>query len=234
MLARVLAVELEWPVQLLIAVSALSLLARLRHASGRERQQVKWLAYVAVLLTASLVLRLRWNPVGLVRAVCLAAALWAVYIAIGIAVLRHHLYDIDRLINRTLVYGLLTVLLALVYTGGVFVLGQLLNAVTGESALAVAASTLAVAALFQPARRRVQAVVDRRFNRRRYNAAQTIEAFSTRLRDQLDLETLTTELLAIVDQTTEPTRVSLWLPPAAPGSSGGTPHSEARPPTWAY
>jgi len=233
-LARVLAVELEWPVQLLMAVSALSLLARLRHASGRERQQVKWLAYVAVLLTALLVLRLRWNPVGLVRAVYLAAALWAVYIAIGIAVLRHHLYDIDRLINRTLVYGLLTVLLALVYTGGVFVLGQLLNAVTGESALAVAASTLAVAALFRPARRRVQAVVDRRFNRRRYNAAQTIEAFSTRLRDQLDLETLTTELLAIVDQTTEPTRVSLWLPPSAPGSSGGTPHSEARPTTWAY
>ncbi|HXQ55054.1 MAG TPA: hypothetical protein VOA19_04460, partial [Actinomycetes bacterium] len=148
-------------------------------------------------------------------------------------VLKYRLYDIDRLIRRTLVYGLLTVLLGAVYTAGVFGLGQLLNPVTGESALAVAASTLAVAALFQPARRRVQAVVDRRFNRRRYDAARTIEAFSTRLRDQIDLDTLSTELLAIVDQTTEPTRASLWLRPSASGSSS-TARSEARPTTWSY
>jgi hypothetical protein len=154
-------------------------------------------------------------------------------IAIGIAVLRYRLYDIDRLINRTLVYGLLTVLLGAVYTAGVFGLGQLLNPVTGESALAVAGSTLAVAALFQPLRRRIQAVVDRRFNRRRYDAAKTIEAFSTRLRDQLDLDTLSTELLAIVDQTTEPTRASLWLRPSASGSSS-TARNAARPTTWTY
>jgi hypothetical protein len=117
---------------------------------------------------------------------------------VTVAVVRHQLYDIDRVINRTLVYGLLTVLLGAIYTAGVFGLGQLLNPVSGESALAVAASTLAVVALFQPARRRIQAV-DRRFNRRPYDAAKTIEAFSTRLRDQLDLDTLSTELLAIVD-----------------------------------
>jgi hypothetical protein len=154
-------------------------------------------------------------------------------IAIGVAVLKYRLYDIDRVINRTLVYGLLTVLLGVVYTAGVFGLGRLLNPVSGESTLAVAASTLAVAALFQPARRRIQAVVDRRFNRRRYDAAKTIEAFSARLRDQIDLDTLAAELLGIVDQTTEPTRVSLWLRPSPPGSSG-TPQGEARPTTWTY
>ena len=97
----------------------------------------------------------------------------------------------------------------------------------------MAGATLAVAALFQPARRRIQAVVDRRFNRRRYDAARTVEAFSTRLRDEIDLDTLSTELLAIVDQTTEPTRAWLWLRPSASGSSS-TPNSEARPTTWTY
>jgi hypothetical protein len=214
-LARWLVIALEQAVQLLIAVGGLSLLARLRHARGRQRQQVKWLTYVGVLLAAALVVQLKWHPMGLVRAVYLAAFGWATFLAIGLAIFRHRLYDIDRLINRTLVYGLVTAILALVYAGGVFVVGQLLNPAGGESGLAVAASTLGVAALFRPLRRRLQTAVDRRFNRRRYDAAKTVAAFSGRLREHLDLETLSTELLAVVDQTMQPTRVSVWLRPTA-------------------
>jgi len=140
----------------------------------------------------------------------------------------------DRLVNRTLVYGALTALLGAGYAGAVLVLGQLFGGVGGNPpSWAVAGATLAVAALFQPARRRTQAVVDRRFNRRKYDAAETIQAFSTRLRDQIDLDTLAAELLAVVDLTMEPTRVSLWLRPSAPGPSD-TSRSEARPTTWAY
>jgi hypothetical protein len=154
--------------------------------------------------------------------------------AAGIAILRYRLYDIDRLINRTLVYGLLTVLLAGIYAGLVLVLGQLFGGLSAEPpSWAVAGATLAVAAVFQPARRRIQQAVDRRFNRARYNSAMTIEAYSVRLREEVDLDTLSGELLAVVDQTMEPTRVSLWLRPSPHGSSG-TPRSEARPTTWAY
>jgi hypothetical protein len=122
--------------------------------------------------------------------------------------LRYRLYEIDRLISRSMVYGLLTVLLGGAYAGVVLGLGQLLGR---DSSLVVAAATLVVAALFQPARRRIQALVDRRFNRRKYNAAKTIEAFSARLRDQVDLDTLSAEVLAVVDQTMQPTTTSLWL-----------------------
>jgi len=220
-----------------LALAALaSMVVRFRRARGEERQQLKWFAFVVaadlVLIPGVGEVAQRVAPV-LGELVVFPVTISMIPIAIGVAVLKYRLYDIDRVINRTLVYGLLTVLLGAVYTAGVFGLGQLLNPVTGESALAVAASTLAVAALFQPARRRVQAAVDRRFNRRRYDAAKTIEAFSTRLRDQIDLDTLSTELLAIVNQTMEPTRVSLWLRPSAPGPSD-TSRSEARPTTWAY
>jgi hypothetical protein len=137
-------------------------------------------------------------------------------VAVGIAVVRYRLYEIDRLINRTLVYGLLTALLAGVYAGTVLVLGQVFGGVTRDPpSWVVAAATLAVAALFQPARRRIQAAVDRRFNRRKYNAAKTVEAFSVRLRDEVDLDTLSAELLAVVDQTMQPTTASLWLRPSA-------------------
>jgi hypothetical protein len=206
-----------------------SLVVRFARARGLERQQLKWFVYAAGLGVAVLVLPtpipgfLEWTlaPVGLSAAA-------------AVAVLRYRLYDIDRLINRTLVYGVLTAVLGLGYAGAVLVLGQLFGGVTGDPPTwAIAGATLAVAALFQPARRRIQTAVDRRFNRRKYNATKTIQAFSTRLREQIDLDTLSTELLAVVDQTVEPTQVSLWLRPSAYGSSG-TPRSQARPAPWVY
>jgi hypothetical protein len=136
-------------------------------------------------------------------------------LATGAAILRYRLYDLDRIISRTLAYGLLTVLLGLGYAAVVLGLSRRFPQ---DSSLVVAAATLAVAAVFQPARRRVQRLVDRRFNRRRYDAAQTIAAFSARLRDQVDLDTLSSELLAVVDQTMQPTRTSLWLRPRGPST----------------
>jgi hypothetical protein len=208
-----------------------SLVVRFRRSRGEERQQLKWFTYAAALVPLSVVGDALPAPVG-----DLATALPIVFlpVATGIAILRHRLYDIDRLINRTLVYGLLTALLAGVYAGAVLVLGQVFGAVgKGTPSWAVAGATLAVAALFQPARHRIQQVVDRRFNRRKYNAAQTIQAYSLRLRDQVDLDTLSSELLAAVDQTVQPTRVWLWLRPSPPGSSDSA-GNRARPATWVY
>jgi len=144
-------------------------------------------------------------------------------VAAGIAILRYRLYDIDRLINRTLVYGLLTALLGGVYAGAVLVLGQLFGGVgRNPPSWVVAGATLTVAALFQPARRRIQRAVDRRFNRRKYNATKTVEAFSARLRDEVDLDTLSAELLGVVDQTMQPTTAWLWLRPSTHGASGAS------------
>jgi hypothetical protein len=140
-------------------------------------------------------------------------------LATGAAILRYRLYDIDRIISRTLAYGLLTVLLGLGYAAVVLGFGRLLGR---DSSLVVAAATLAVAAAFQPARRRIQQGVDRHFNRRRHDAAQLIAAFSARLREQVDLDTLTTELLAVVEQTMQPAQTSLWLrPPRASAETAG-------------
>jgi hypothetical protein len=134
--------------------------------------------------------------------------------AIAVAILKYRLYELDRIINRTLVYGLLTALLVAVYAGSVLVLGQLFGGIGAEPpSWAIAGATLAAAALFQPARRRIQQVVDQRFNRRRYDAAKTVEAFSVRLRDELELDRLSAELLAVVDQTVQPANAWLWLRP---------------------
>ena len=193
--------------QLLVLATALvSLVLRLRRASGEERQQVKWFVYtvatvVLVFVTTTLILGAGY----------LFPLFGLIPVSVAVAVVKYRLYDIDRLINRTLVYGLLTALLVGVYAGLVFLFGVVLDPVIRGSSLAVAAATLAVAALFQPARRRVQGLVDRRFNRRRYDATRTVAAFSGRLRDQVDLDTLSAELLAVVDHTVQPATSSLWL-----------------------
>jgi hypothetical protein len=160
--------------------------------------------------------------VGATAVVTWAISAWVagLPLAIGAAVLRYRLYDLDRIISRTLAYGLLTLLLGGGYAVVVLGLGQLLGR---DSSLVVAGATLAVAGLFQPARRRIQAVVDRRFNRRRHDAAATIQAFSDRLRDQVDLDTLSAELLAVVEETMQPNQASLWLRPQASSTAVGRP-----------
>jgi hypothetical protein len=195
-----------------LPVAGWSLVARYRRARGVERLQLRWLALAAVLasallLVAVLVAFLLAEDIVVLAAVSTSAALLP--LATGAAILRYRLYDIDRIVSRTLAYGLVTVLLGLGYAAVVLGLGRLLP--EGSGTLAVAGATLAVAALFQPLRRRVQGVVDRRFNRRRYDAARTIAAFSARLRDEIDLDTLTGELLAVVEETMQPDRTSLWL-----------------------
>jgi hypothetical protein len=220
---------------LAIPAAAASLVIRFRRSRGQERQQLKWLAYAAAMLglgvmgvsLIGILEQLGWvrsqftQPVLIVLGSVAILGVTGLPVTAGLAILQFRLYEIDRIINRTLVYGLLTTLLAAVYAGLVLSLGQLSGGIGIEPpSWAVAGATLAVAALFQPARRRIQQAVDRRFNRRKYDAAKTVEAFSIRLREQIDLDTLSTELQAVVDQTMEPTRVSLWLHPSPTGPNG--------------
>ncbi len=212
---------------LAVVVGAASLVVRFRRARGVERQQLRWVAWAAALAVLGAVVALGGVAVGATAVVnwTISACFAVLPLALGAAILRYRLYDLDRIISRTLAYGLLTVLLGGGYAGVVLGLGQLLGR---DSPLVVAGATLAVAAAFQPARRRIQAVVDRRFDRRRYDAARTIAGFSARLRQQVDLNTLTAELLGVVEQTMQPTQVSLWLRPVprSPVSTAGaaTPH----------
>jgi hypothetical protein len=202
-----------------LVVAAGSLVGRFRRARGVERQQLRWLALAAgvaavalLVAVAALIGDLGTNLLD--GALGVSAAVLP--LATGAAVLRYRLYDLDRIISRTVAYGLLTVLLGSAYALVVLGLGRLLPQ---GSSLVVAAATLAVAAVFQPARRRVQRLVDRRFNRRKYDAARTVDRFAVRLRDQVDLDAVGGELLAVVDQTMQPTRASLWLRQQPPAGS---------------
>jgi hypothetical protein len=198
---------------LVTILAAASMVGRFRRAYGDERQQLKWFASAAALSVMVWVAFIATGVADRVPAalqtVIVGIWLLAVPVAIGVAMLRYRLYEIDRIINRTLVYGLLTVVLGLGYAAGSLLFVLVAGAGTDPPSWLVAAATLAAAAVFRPVRGRIQAVVDRR----RYNAAKTIEAFSARLRDEVDLDTLSAELVAVVDRTMEPAVASLWLRP---------------------
>ena len=215
---------IQLSVFLLGGVAAASVVVGRRGARGVERQQIKWLLYAAPIWFFGGALKIAVFYFGLVEGVW---GLWVGYllvavgglsgpIAMGVAVLRYRLYEIDTLINRTLVYGALTATLALVYFGGVATTQALLRALTGQQEqpqLAIVVSTLVIAALFNPLRRRIQSFIDRRFYRRKYDAAKTLEAFSAKLRDETDLDALSDDLVGVVRETMQPAHVSLWLRP---------------------
>jgi hypothetical protein len=202
--------------------AAIALLIRVDKGSPVERQQIKWLAYFAILLFVGFAFVVAgWfgssgssERIYLVGLLLSSAAFNCLPVGVGIAILKYRLYDIDLLINRTLVYGALTGILALVYLGGVVALQALFRYLTGQgSQLAIVASTLAIAALFGPLRRRIQAFIDRRFYRRKYDVTKTLEAFSAKLRDETDLDALRADLVGVVGETMQPAHVSLWLRP---------------------
>jgi hypothetical protein len=196
----------------LFAVAAM--IMRMDQARGAERQQLKWFVYSVTLLVIGFLAAFLGFGLHSVAWFLGIAAFNFLPIAAGIAILRYRLYDIDVIINRTLVYGALTATLALVYFGGVTLLQGAFRSLTGQgSTLAVVVSTLAIAALFVPLRRRVQAFIDRRFYRRKYDVAKTLQAFNTKLRDDVDLDSVTDDLVEVVKETMQPAHVSLWLRP---------------------
>jgi hypothetical protein len=204
-----------------VVLSASSMVVRFRRARGEERQQIKWLALAAAFAAAGWVaITFTYTTELMVAGQLLQLlSMLGIPLAVGVAVLKYRLYDIDVIINRTLVYGALTALLALVYFGGVTATQAIFRTLTGQEEqpqLAVVVSTLVIAALFNPLRHRIQAFIDRRFYRRKYDAAKTLEAFSARLRDETDLDTLNAELVSVVRETMQPAHVSLWLRPDTP------------------
>jgi hypothetical protein len=200
-----------------LVASAVSLIVRMRHARSEQRQQIKWLAYGGTVVVGTICvggLINLWNvPVSIVVS---NVALLGLPVFTGIAIVKHHLYDIDLLINRTLVYGSLTTMLVAIYVGGIVLSQRVFVGLTGHEELpqlAIVASTLLIAALFAPLRRRIQATIDRRFYRRKYDAAKMLSVFSARLREETDLSTLSDDLVGVVKETVQPEHVTLWLRP---------------------
>jgi hypothetical protein len=236
---------LQAPYILLIFVSIIAVqVYRYRRVyTPIERQQTKWLVtgfaggallfgFFAFVLPIVPGLNAPDSPLQLLDSVGAALLYISIPVGVGIAILRYRLWDIDVLINRTLVYGSLTAVLALIYFGLVIGLQSLVHLVTGtisEQPLVIVASTLAIAAVFHPLRRRIQAFIDRRFYRHKYDAAKTLEAFSTTLRNEVDLEQLREELVAVVSETMQPSHVSLWLPPTKPDRKEQTVWSSSPP-----
>src|SRR5215208_2533430 len=212
---------------LLVLVALGSVLVRWVHARGVERQQIKWFAYAVAVMGSGSILKyfisepfeIAW--LGWVGRPLVLAGLAGIPISMGIAVLRYRLYNIDLVINRTLVYGSLTTILVALYFVVIVVLQNVFVLLTGQqSTLAVVASTLLIAALFNPLRRRIQAFIDRRFYRRKYDAAKTLEGFSAQLRDETDLKALNNDLVGVVRETMQPAHVSLWLRSDPPPRGG--------------
>jgi hypothetical protein len=212
--------EIEAFMYVLVVVGASSMLARLRYAGRIERQQIKWFAFATVLVISGVILKNVAYPVvevmwvWWVGLILTAVGVVSSPIAMGIAIFRYRLYEIDLIINRTLVYAPLTALLVALYFGAIVLLQSVFVALTGEqSTLAIVASTLLIAAVFTPLRRRIQSFIDRRFYRKKYDARKTLEAFSTQLRNQTDPYALGDDLVGVVAETMQPAHVSLWLRP---------------------
>ena len=202
-----------------MVASAVSLIVRMRRAGSEQRQQIKWLAYGGAVVVGTIFVGGAisiWN--ASVSIAIISVALLGLPVFTGIAIVKHRLYDIDVVINFTLVYAILSATLAAVYFGGIVLLQRVFTGLTGQEKLpqfAIVASTLVIAALFNPLRRRIQSFIDRRFYRRKYDARQTLETFSAKLRDETDLGTLSDDLVGVIRETMQPENVSLWLRPEA-------------------
>jgi len=212
-----------------------SLIVRFRHARGLERQQLKWFVFAATIGVATIIGGFLLFPAqmsggGILGNLLFAAAPSGLAVAAAVAILRYRLYDIDIIIRRTLIYSTLILTLGLVYIGCILLSRTLVAPLIGGSEITIVASTLAIAALFNPLRKRIQTIIDKRFYRRKYDAAKVLAAFGTTVRDETDLERLTAEVLRVVDETVQPEFVGLWLRDTPAGSTPNRARPDSLPP----